>query len=166
MLHFNRFFCNVHQSSCTLLGLRDFVQFCYYFESSKFAVLDYRTAQCDYKIIFHCKIKYQVFKKNVRTLIIMLNNNNSLQNNCTFAILIFMPFLISNIKPSSFYFGRKVQGGLYFGLYKMSYILWTNIHSPVGLWWWPWQTASPAVVGCHSGCVLPPVVVHVTSHTL
>ncbi len=27
-------------------------------------------------------------------------------------------------------------------------------------------TASPAVVGCHSGCVLPPAVVHVTSHTL
>ncbi len=159
MLHFNRFFCNVHQSSCTLLGLHDFVQFCNYFESSKFAVLEYRTAQCDYKIIFHCKIKYQVFKKNVRTLIIMLNNNNSLQNNCTFAILIFMPFLISNIKPSSFYFGRKVQGGL-----KVS-ILWTNIHSPVGLWQWL-TTALPAVIGCHRGCVLPPAVVHVTSHTL
>ncbi len=27
-------------------------------------------------------------------------------------------------------------------------------------------TASPAVVGCHRGCVLPPAVVHVTSHTL
>ncbi len=27
-------------------------------------------------------------------------------------------------------------------------------------------TASPAVVGCHSGCLLPPAVVHVTSHTL
>ncbi len=27
-------------------------------------------------------------------------------------------------------------------------------------------TASPAVVGCHCGCVLPPAVVHVTSHTL
>ncbi len=27
-------------------------------------------------------------------------------------------------------------------------------------------TASPAVVGCHRGCLLPPAVVHVTSHTL
>ncbi len=27
-------------------------------------------------------------------------------------------------------------------------------------------TASPAVVDCHRGCVLPPAVVHVTSHTL
>ncbi len=27
-------------------------------------------------------------------------------------------------------------------------------------------TASPVMVGCHHGCVLPPVVVHVTSHTL
>ncbi len=27
-------------------------------------------------------------------------------------------------------------------------------------------TASPVVVGCHRGCVLPPAVVHVTSHTL
>ncbi len=27
-------------------------------------------------------------------------------------------------------------------------------------------TVSPAVVGCHRGCVLPPAVVHVTSHTL
>ncbi len=27
-------------------------------------------------------------------------------------------------------------------------------------------TVSPAVVGCHRGCLLPPVVVHVTSHTL
>ncbi len=27
-------------------------------------------------------------------------------------------------------------------------------------------TASPAVVGCHRGCVLPPAVVHMTSHTL
>ncbi len=27
-------------------------------------------------------------------------------------------------------------------------------------------TASPAVVGCHRGCVLPLAVVHVTSHTL
>ncbi len=26
-------------------------------------------------------------------------------------------------------------------------------------------TASPAVVGCHRGCLLPPAVVHVTSHT-
>ncbi len=27
-------------------------------------------------------------------------------------------------------------------------------------------SASPAVVGCHRGCLLPPAVVHVTSHTL
>ncbi len=27
-------------------------------------------------------------------------------------------------------------------------------------------TASPAVVSCHRGCVLPPAVVHMTSHTL
>ncbi len=27
-------------------------------------------------------------------------------------------------------------------------------------------TASPAVVGRHRGCLLPPAVVHVTSHTL
>ncbi len=26
--------------------------------------------------------------------------------------------------------------------------------------------ASPAVVGCHRCCLLPPAVVHVTSHTL
>ncbi len=27
-------------------------------------------------------------------------------------------------------------------------------------------TASPAVVGCHRGCVLPPAVVHVASHSI
>ncbi len=27
-------------------------------------------------------------------------------------------------------------------------------------------TASPAVVSCHRSCLLPPAVVHVTSHTL
>ncbi len=27
-------------------------------------------------------------------------------------------------------------------------------------------TASPVVVGCHRGCLLPPAVVHVTSRTL
>ncbi len=30
----------------------------------------------------------------------------------------------------------------------------------LGLW------RSPAVVGCHRGCLLPPAVVHVMSHTL
>ncbi len=27
-------------------------------------------------------------------------------------------------------------------------------------------TASPAVVGCYLGCVLPPAIVHVTSHSI